>query len=288
MTLTGARIHELCARAIAEALKSVREDERAHPLVGAVLADEDGQVLVTSYRGETPKRHAEFCLLEKAEQLGVNLVGCTLFVTLEPCIKRGREKVPCAVRVARAGIKNVYIGTLDPDPRITGRGEMYLTYEGVTVGHFPPQLADELRSANKAFFDRFRAAHFWDAPPSSLYGSDEEGLTSRPHAARTREGILYQTLDLMTGSSGPIWISAGDLSWLREVQVALIGAALEKREVRILQHLSPHGGEPALMVTHLGASVVQRKEPGQPRFTIVEEAWGKRGVKSFIVTNLSR
>ena len=68
MTITSERIHELCRLAIAEARKSVREDERAHPLVGAVLVADDDQVLVASHRGETPKRHAEFCLLEKAER----------------------------------------------------------------------------------------------------------------------------------------------------------------------------------------------------------------------------
>jgi pyrimidine deaminase RibD-like protein len=268
MAFTNERIQELCELAIVEAKKSVREDERAHPLVGALLVDGEGVVVATSYRGEAPKRHAEFSLLEKATGLGVNVEGCTLFVTLEPCIRRGHEKVPCAVRVAAAGIKSVYIGTLDPDPRITGRGEMYLTYEGVSVEHFPRHLAEELRDANKAFFDRFRAAHFWDPPPRSLYGADEAGLTGRPQAARTREGILYQTLDLIAGSDGAIWISAGDLSWLRELQVALIGAALDKRDVRLLQH-GTKGGDLASVATHLGISVLERTEAGRTRFTIV-------------------
>lgn len=266
MPLTPDIIRKLCELAVDTAMKSVREDEREHPLVGALLADALGNVLATAFRGEAPKRHAEFCLLEKAATKGIDLSECTLFVTLEPCIRRGPEKVPCAIRVAEAGIKAVYIGTLDPDPRITGRGEMYLLYEGVVVEHFPGDIAERLRNANKAFFSRFRAAHFWDPPPPSLYGVDRPQTAHKPRGASNREGMLYQTLDLITASSGPIWVSAGDLSWLRELQVALIGAALDGREMRLLQQSAAEG---ASIATHLGLSVVNHPELPRARFTIV-------------------
>lgn len=268
MTIPQERVRELCELATRESGKSVSEDERAHPFVGAVLVDEDGRVLATSFRGESPKRHAEFSLLEKAAAKGFDLTRCSLFVTLEPCVKRGPDKVPCAVRVADAGIREVYIGMLDPDPRITGRGEMYLTYQGIAVDHFPRDIADKLRTANKEFFDRFRAAHFWEPAPPSLYGAEVVGAGLRPRAALTREGILYQTLDLMVGSSGPIWISAGDLSWLRELQIALLGAALDGRDIRLLQHSSTNNIKIATTANHLGASVVHAN-PGQARFTLV-------------------
>lgn len=269
MPLRPERIRELCEVAVATAIKSVREDERDHPLVGALLADADGNVLATSFRGETPKRHAEFCLLEKAVTQGIDPSKCTLFVTLEPCIRRGPEKVPCAIRVAEAGIKTVYIGTLDPDPRITGRGEMYLLYEGIVVEHFPGDLADHLRSACKPFFDRFRAAHFWEPPPPSLYGADRPRTARKPLGARDRQGMLYQTLDLISASSGPIWVSAGDLSWLRELQVALIGAALDRREMRLLQHSATDVPELTTIAAHLGLSVAYQSEVPRARFTIV-------------------
>ena len=91
MPLTPEIIRELCEVAVATAKKSVREDEREHPLVGALLAESDGNILATSFRGETPKRHAEFCLLEKVASQGIEPSKCTLFVTLEPCIKRPRK-----------------------------------------------------------------------------------------------------------------------------------------------------------------------------------------------------
>ena len=99
-----------------------------------------------------------FLLIEKAEQLNIDLQSTVLFVTLEPCIKRGPKKVPCAIRVAASKIPLVYIGTLDPDVNITGRGETYLSYH-TTVDRFPRELAIELRRLNEDFFQAYRQQH---------------------------------------------------------------------------------------------------------------------------------
>jgi pyrimidine deaminase RibD-like protein len=269
MVANRERVNELCALAISEARKSVPEDDRPHPLVGAVLATTGGQVVETSFRGEVPKRHAEFTLLEKARAKGVDTRQCLLFVTLEPCSKRGPDKIPCAVRVAQAGVHKVYIGTLDPDPRITGRGEMYLIYQDIPVEHFESHLAQELQAANKAFFDRFRAAHFWDSPVQSLYGGVDDDKQARPRPARTREGILYQSLDLISASGGPIWISAGDLSWLRELQVGLLSAALDGRDLRLFHHPKAGHVDLSTVAAHLGFAVARRSDRGRKRFTLV-------------------
>src|SRR5687768_13717923 len=107
-------VRQQCMRlAIEQAKQSRSEDGRTHPKVGAVLADASGRILETAFRGElAPGAHAEFCLFEKVEQSTITAAGATLFVTLEPCTRRGTEKIPCAVRVAESGIKNVCIGTL--------------------------------------------------------------------------------------------------------------------------------------------------------------------------------
>lgn len=271
MTLTAVQVLHICRETITEAKASVPEDDRPHPLVGAILVGADGSILVRAHRGERPKRHAEFCLLEKAQEQGIDTTSCTLFVTLEPCIRRGPDKVPCAVRVCQAGIKKVFIGTLDPDPGITGRGEMHLMYEGITVEHFPPELAKVLQAANKVFFDRFRAAHFWDPPPPSLYGaSGTSPGSAKPMPANTRDGLLYQTLDLMISSRRGIWISAGDLSWFRELQVAFLAASLNRQEVRVIHQIEDGvTGLPAIAAC-LGSSVVGLPSPAKLRFTLID------------------
>lgn len=224
----------LMREAIEEAKKSRSEDNRPHPKVGAILADEEGKILYRSHRGEEEKGgHAEYHILRKAEKDGVDLKKATLFVTLEPCTRRGEQKIPCAIRIAESGIGRIFIGTLDPNRHITGHGEMYLSYQ-MEVNRFPGDLARELQHLNKTFFDQHRNAQI---PAVSLYaGGNPAELPKayRPALAGQREGILQQSMDLMAGTSGNIFIFAGDLSWLRELQIGLVLAKRVDRNIRIL------------------------------------------------------
>jgi len=56
---------KFCEVAIAEARKSVAEDDRLHPHVGVVIV-RDGKVLSTGHRGETGDGdHGEYCAIKK-------------------------------------------------------------------------------------------------------------------------------------------------------------------------------------------------------------------------------
>ena len=110
--------------AIEEAWKSAPEDKRVHPKVGVVVV-KDGKVLASAYRGEIPEGHAEFIVLEK-KLAEVLLAGATVYTTLEPCTSRNHPKVPCAIRLAERKVGRVVIGMLDPDDRISGRGQRAL------------------------------------------------------------------------------------------------------------------------------------------------------------------
>lgn len=126
----------------------------APPKVGAALIFPDGRV-ETAYRGEmAPGDHAEFTLLEKKLK-GVDVCNCTLITTLEPCTTRSPEKRPCCDRILDRGIKNVIIGTLDPNPEIYGHGYRKLMNAGVNVTFVPTDERNEIVVKNGVFFQAF-------------------------------------------------------------------------------------------------------------------------------------
>jgi pyrimidine deaminase RibD-like protein len=101
-----------------------------NPPVGCVIV-RDGQVVARGYTGAPGTPHAEAAAL-------LALGGCadplalTLFVTLEPCAFVGRTP-SCAQAIVASGIRRVWVGTIDPDPRNNGAGLDILRRAGITV-----------------------------------------------------------------------------------------------------------------------------------------------------------
>ena len=159
--------------AIKEARRSVPEDGRVHPWVGAVVV-KDGQVLASSCRGDLePGDHAEFTLLEK-KLVNRALTGSTVYTTLEPCTTRKHPKVPCADRLIEHRVSRVVIGMLDPNQVITGKGILKLRRAGIAVDLFPSELMAELEELNRDFI---RAYHSNEDGRLSI-GVSEAGLSA--------------------------------------------------------------------------------------------------------------
>jgi diaminohydroxyphosphoribosylaminopyrimidine deaminase/5-amino-6-(5-phosphoribosylamino)uracil reductase len=55
-----------------------------------------------------------------------------MVVTLEPCSHEGRTG-PCVEAIVEAGVSRVIVGTIDPDPRVSGAGVELLKASGVDV-----------------------------------------------------------------------------------------------------------------------------------------------------------
>ncbi|MBR3629808.1 MAG: riboflavin biosynthesis protein RibD, partial [Oscillospiraceae bacterium] len=59
-------------------------------------------------------------------------VGAELFVTLEPCCHEGKQP-PCTDAIIQAGFSKVWIGSMDPNPLVAGRGAAMLEAAGIEV-----------------------------------------------------------------------------------------------------------------------------------------------------------
>jgi pyrimidine deaminase RibD-like protein len=165
--------------AIEEARKSAPEDSRIHPKVGVVVV-KDGRILATAHRGEIPQCHAEFIALEK-RLTDVALLGATVYTTLEPCTSRNHPKVPCATRLAERKVSRVVIGMLDPDDRISGRGQRTLRKAGIATELFPHNLMAEVEELNRDFVRDREAERLLAEKDAETKAADTKSL--RKHAA---------------------------------------------------------------------------------------------------------
>lgn len=100
-----------------------------------------------------PSAHAEQALLEQFTD--VDLSDVTAYVTLEPCTRRKGKGPCCADLLVRAGIKTVYVGNCDPNPDVGGLAWRVFLASGISVRDFPPELRNEARRDNDAFFRKF-------------------------------------------------------------------------------------------------------------------------------------
>ena len=99
-----------------------------NPAVGAVLVW-DGQVVGEGYTQAPGEAHAEIMALHQA---GERARSATLYVTLEPCNHQGRTP-PCTSTIVAAGVAEVHMALLDPNPLINGKGREELEAAGISV-----------------------------------------------------------------------------------------------------------------------------------------------------------
>ncbi|MFP5312879.1 MAG: bifunctional diaminohydroxyphosphoribosylaminopyrimidine deaminase/5-amino-6-(5-phosphoribosylamino)uracil reductase RibD [Actinomycetes bacterium] len=115
-----------------DALKAALQGPRgANPLVGAVVVSPDGRQLATGYHRGAGTAHAEADAINRAAAAGLDLSGCTIVVTLEPCNHVGRTG-PCTEAILGTGITDVIYAVEDPHDPAAG-GAATLRAAGVRV-----------------------------------------------------------------------------------------------------------------------------------------------------------
>ncbi len=131
-------IHEkFMSAAIDMAKKAARKDEVP---VGAVIVRNNKIIAKACNLRETKKNplaHAELLAINKAAKRmkGWRLLGCTLYVTLEPCSM-------CAGAIINARVEEVVFGAYDP--KGGAMGSLYNLAEG-KLNHVPRITGGKLR-----------------------------------------------------------------------------------------------------------------------------------------------
>jgi len=115
-----------------------------NPAVGAVIV-KDGLIVGMGYTQPPGSDHAEIVALRQA---GDKAKGATMHVTLEPCCHYGRTP-PCTRVIIDAGISEVHLAMIDPNPIVLGRGVSELEKAGIKT--YIGELEEEAREINEAY-----------------------------------------------------------------------------------------------------------------------------------------
>lgn len=120
-----------------------------NPMVGAVIV-KDGRIISRDYHHRCGEYHAERNAILNCKE---DMTGAELYVTLEPCCHYGKTP-PCTEIIIESGIRKVYIGSMDPNPLVAGKGAEILKQHGIEVE--TGICEEECLSLNKVFFHYIR------------------------------------------------------------------------------------------------------------------------------------
>ena len=116
-----------------------------NPMVGCVVV-KDGRIIAEGYHERIGGYHAERNALLSCKE---DAQGAELYVTLEPCCHYGKTP-PCTEIIMEKKIAKVYIGAMDNNPLVAGKGAAILREAGIAVE--TGILEKECRQLNEVFF----------------------------------------------------------------------------------------------------------------------------------------
>lgn len=125
-----------------------------NPMVGAVIVRNE-QLLAEGYHARFGGPHAEVIALDKA---GEAARDASLYVNLEPCCIQGKTP-PCVDRIIAAGIRQVVVAMIDPNPAMNGSGLDKLQAAGIEV--ITGVLEPEARQLNRGFISNIVKERPW-------------------------------------------------------------------------------------------------------------------------------
>lgn len=118
-----------------------------NPVVGCVIVKED-KIIGEGYHQKYGEAHAEVNAVNSVEDQ-TDIVGSTVYVTLEPCAHFGKTP-PCANLLVEKKVGKVVIAAFDSNPLVGGKGIQILEEAGIEVE--TGLLQEEARWQNRRFF----------------------------------------------------------------------------------------------------------------------------------------
>jgi diaminohydroxyphosphoribosylaminopyrimidine deaminase / 5-amino-6-(5-phosphoribosylamino)uracil reductase len=148
--------HQFMSEALAEAQKALYLSN-PNPRVGCVIV-KDGQVIGRGFTQKVGSAHAEVQALVNAKSLGNDVIGSTVYVTLEPCNHTGRTP-PCVDALIAAKPAIIFVAMSDPNPLVAGKGLERLKAAGITV--HCGLMESEAQALNPGFISRMTRGLPW-------------------------------------------------------------------------------------------------------------------------------
>ncbi len=117
-----------------------------NPMVGCVLVQNESHIVGQGFHARAGEPHAEVWALREA---GERARGATAYLSLEPCCHEGKTP-PCTEALIKAGVQQVVIACLDPNPLVSGKGVEALRSVGIKVE--VGLCGEKARRINASFF----------------------------------------------------------------------------------------------------------------------------------------
>jgi diaminohydroxyphosphoribosylaminopyrimidine deaminase/5-amino-6-(5-phosphoribosylamino)uracil reductase len=121
-----------------------------NPLVGAVIVREE-KVIGEGYHHCYGGDHAEVNALRTTQEGAKDAI---MYITMEPCCHYERKVPSCLGPLVRSGVRRVVLGTIDPNPAVSGKGVQILGRSGIETR--TGVLEEDCRRLNQAYFKYIR------------------------------------------------------------------------------------------------------------------------------------
>jgi diaminohydroxyphosphoribosylaminopyrimidine deaminase / 5-amino-6-(5-phosphoribosylamino)uracil reductase len=253
-----------------------------NPSVGALIADsQTGRIISGAWTGRGGRPHGEAIALTAA---GEAARGATVYTTLEPCSHWGKTP-PCADALARAGIKRLIYGAVDPDPRVAGRGLARLREHGIEVveGPLPRQakwlaIGHTLRVTTGRPFVQLKLAldadgrvPAGDGAPQFVTGEEARGLA---HLLRAEADAILVGRGTVEADDPELTCRLPGLADRSPIRVVLSSQAILPLHAKMLRSAAAH---PVWIIHAAGADVPQRAELERPGVALIPVEAGADG-----------